>query len=132
DGRPHAAQPCPPAAGPEAVSPGSSRSAMNASASPPNQPPGHSPEEIDRLLAAFYSGEVPTPWPALKTPVVSPVRGRGTGLSAGRLALAASVAALLVGGWYVSGRLPIMPMDAGSLDAGKAIVPPELRPGSPP
>jgi hypothetical protein len=101
---------------------------MNATTSPPNQSPGRGPDEVDRLLTAFYAAEVPTPWPALAAPSVVPIRGRG-GLSAGRMALAASVAALLAGGWFVSGRLPMAP-EPVSLDGMKATVPSDLRPSS--
>jgi len=105
---------------------------MNVTTSPANRP-GDGPEEIDRLLAAFYSGEVPTPWPDFRAPVVSVGRRRGTGsLSAGRMALAASVAALLAGGWYLSGRLPVAPPNPLSLDSGNAVVPSELRAGTSP
>jgi hypothetical protein len=105
---------------------------MNVTTSPANRS-GDGPEEIDRLLAAFYSGEIPTPWPDLRAPVVTAVHGRGAGsLSAGRMALAASVAALLAGGWYLSGRLPMAPPNPLSLDAGNAVVPSDLRPGTSP
>jgi hypothetical protein len=92
-------------------------------------PTGGSPDDLDRRLGAFFRGEVPTPWPTLRAPVRTPAPVRGTGtLPAGRLALAASVAVLLVGGWLLSGRLP-GPPTAGSLDNGTATVPMDLRPG---
>jgi hypothetical protein len=96
-----------------------------------NSPQKQQPEDIDRLLGTFFRGEVPTPWPTFEAPIASPAVGRGgSALSPGRVALAASVAALLVGSWFLSGRLPGVPVDAGSLDSGKASVPRELRPGT--
>jgi hypothetical protein len=104
---------------------------MIASTTPPNPQSGDGPEDIDRLLARFFRGEVPTPWPTFAPPTLSPVRVRGAGvLSASRLALAASVAALLLGGWFLNGRLPGVPVDGGSLDTGKASVPAEMRRGA--
>jgi hypothetical protein len=106
---------------------------MTATTSPPTNRSGDGPDEIDRLLGDFFRGEVPTPWPTLRAPVASPVRPRTReSLRSGRLALAASVAALLVGGWLLGGRLPNLPPDAGSLDNSKATLPRELRPGTPP
>ncbi|HEY1379622.1 MAG TPA: hypothetical protein VGF55_22655 [Gemmataceae bacterium] len=96
---------------------------MNATTSPISD----GPDDLDRRLGAFFHGEVPTPWPTLKAPVTTPVQVRGGTLTAGRLALAASVAALLAGGWLL-GRLPGPPA-AGSLDNGTATVPMDLRPG---
>jgi hypothetical protein len=99
---------------------------MNPTTSPP-QTDGHPPEDLDRQLSAFFRGEVPSPWPLLKAPV-SPAVPRTAGiLPTSRLALAASVAALLLGGWFVSTRLPGLPGPAGSLEAGSASVPKELR-----
>jgi hypothetical protein len=101
---------------------------MIANASPPNQRAGDGPEDIDRLLGTFFRSEVPNPWPQLAVPVKTlrfPVASRS--LSSGRMALAASVAALLAGGWFLSGRLPGPVPSAGSLDNGSATVPSELR-----
>ena len=108
---------------------------MNPITSPP-QTDGHPPEDLDGLLSAFFRGEVPSPWPALKAPV-SPAASPTAGiLPASRLALAASVAALLLGGWFVGTRLPSPPGPAGSLETGSATVPKEMRrspqPSTPP
>jgi hypothetical protein len=95
----------------------------------PNRPPAGdgSPDDLDRLLRAFFRSRVPTPWPRLRAPTaVARVRGRGP-LPAGRLALAASVAALLAGGWLLGHRLPAPPTAAGSLRDGAATVPHDLR-----
>jgi hypothetical protein len=90
-------------------------------------------DDIDGLLTAFFRSEAPAPWPPLKAPVTTPRPSRGsTRNSAGRWALAASVAALLAGGWYLSGRLPGSVPGAPSLDTGSATVRPELRPGPQP
>jgi hypothetical protein len=108
---------------------------MTASTSPTNLPPGDGAEEIDRLLGAFFRAEVPSPWPEMKAPVATPARDRDRGrrpLRADRLALAASVAALLAGGWLLSGRLPSLPPDTGSMDNDKATLPQELRRGARP
>jgi hypothetical protein len=92
-----------------------------------------SPDDIDRLLADFFRGEVPDPWPTLRAPVVTPVRRKGRSpLRAGRLALAASIAALVAGGWLLSGRMPNVPPNVGSLDSGNATAPREMRSGNTP
>jgi hypothetical protein len=106
---------------------------MTATTTPPQQRPGDGPEDIDRLLGAFFRSEVPKPWPSLSAPTVTPARAwKRSTLRTGRLALAASVAVLLASGWLLSGRMPSVPVDAGSLDSGKAGVPHELRPGRTP
>src|SRR5207247_4249060 len=96
DGRPHASESRPPAAGPEADGPGSLPAAMNPTTSPPPTD-GHPPENLDRLLSVFFRGEVPSPWPTLKAPVTLAAPRTAGILPASRLALAASVAALLLG-----------------------------------
>src|SRR5206468_3382357 len=124
-GRSHASEPGTPTAGSEADGPGSPPAAMNPTTSPAQT--GHPPEDLDRLLRAFFLAKMPSPWPVLKAPVsLATARTAGV-LPASRLALAASVAALLLGGWFVSNRLPGLPGPAGSLDAGSATVPKELR-----
>ncbi len=100
---------------------------MNATTSPPNQRASDGPDDLDHLLGRFFRGEVPSPWPTLAAPVKSPISNSGSSsLSAGRMALAASVAALLAGGWFLSGRLP-SDAPAGSLDNSSATVPHGLR-----
>jgi hypothetical protein len=102
---------------------------MIANASLPNQQADDGPDDLDRLLGEFFRNEVPSPWPPLAAPVKTPVSRVGFGSWwTGRMALAASVAALLVGGWLLSGRLP-GPVPTGSLDNGSATVPSVLRNG---
>jgi hypothetical protein len=105
---------------------------MIATSSPPSQQAGDGPDDIDRMLGKFFRSEVPAPWPPLSVPVKMPARQYSSGtLSTGRMALAASVAALLAGGWFVSGRLS-GPMPAtGSLENGAATVPANLRTNTP-
>jgi hypothetical protein len=98
---------------------------MNPTTSPPPAG-GLPPEDLDRLLSAFFRAELPSPWPRLKAPAALAPRGRGA-LPASRMALAASVAALLAGGWYLNAHRPALPGLAGSLDKGTATVPKELR-----
>jgi hypothetical protein len=91
----------------------------------PTSSPQH--DDLDRRLGQFFRGEVPDPWPSLTPPVRMPVGRRDTRtLSAGRMALAASIAILLFGGWFLSGQFPAPPT-IGSLDSGNATVPRELR-----
>jgi hypothetical protein len=88
------------------------------------------PDDIDRLLGDFFRGEVPQHWPAAPLPRQAAVFVRPTTSQyGGRLALAASVAALLLGGWLLSGRLPSR-TQSGSMDDTKATLPTSLRGGS--
>jgi hypothetical protein len=66
--------------------------------------PDHPPDDLDGLLSAYFQEEMPTPWPAWSPPQTN--RPADVGRSLGpkrwlavrrRLAVAASVAALLVG-----------------------------------
>jgi hypothetical protein len=103
---------------------------MIATSSPSDQQGGDGPDNLDRRLGAYFRREVPDPWPQVPTPVKAPVgRQRETTLSAARMALAASVAALLATGWFVHGRMsgPIPP--GGSLENGSATVPSNMRLG---
>jgi len=69
-------------------------------------------DDLDRLLSDFFRAELPNPWPAppisddlTETLLLSarkPIR-RGPALRS-RFALAASVALLLAGGWFLSGK----------------------------
>jgi len=64
------------------------------------------PEDLDDLLRAFFRSEMPEPWPAMpvpeEPPALLPMPARKS-LFRSRLALAASVAFLLVGPWMLSG-----------------------------
>jgi hypothetical protein len=60
------------------------------------------PDDLDRLLSAFFRAEVPDPWPAAPAvPSAAPSRRPRRG---SRLALAAAVALLLGGQLYLAGR----------------------------
>lgn len=69
-------------------------------------------DDLDRLLSDFFRAELPNPWPAAPIPDEQP---QSLPLSArkpirhwsslrSRFALAASVALLLAGGWFLSGK----------------------------
>jgi hypothetical protein len=73
--------------------------------------PGLPPEEVDTLLRNFFRAEMPDPWPVLKAPATEPFRqerrpaSRWTPIRS-RMALAASVALLLLGSWCFSAKSP--------------------------
>jgi hypothetical protein len=96
-------------------------------------PEPSSDDDLDRLLTTFYRAEMPHPWPKLAPPLrVRPATVEGdprrSVLTHSRLTLAASVAALVAGGWLLSGRLPVAAPGPGvSLEGGSAKVPKELR-----
>jgi hypothetical protein len=80
---------------------------MNTTTRIPNPPEDGA--ELDRLLGAYFRSEMPARWPtapqpwaekaqAAADPSVNPSRKS-------RWALAASVALLIGGGWYLSGHL---------------------------
>jgi len=66
-------------------------------------------DDLDALLGAFYRAQLPTPWPAFQAPARSrtlPLRPdsvRPWPVLASLLALAASVALLLLGFWLLPG-----------------------------
>ncbi len=78
-------------------------------------PPG---DELDVLLGNFFKGEMPQPWPALQppeSPRLLSLNGRAVSfrpsssrsparrMLLSRIALAASVALLLIAGWFLGG-----------------------------
>jgi hypothetical protein len=80
-------------------------------------PPSHrhdgSPEgdEVDQLLRAFYRAEMPDPWPSFEAPAQAPTvlpfparHARRSIFVRSRLALAASVALLIGGLGFLSGK----------------------------
>ena len=73
------------------------------------QSAGQPPEEVDRLLSAYFRKEMPQPWPELKLPADSfpptlePAAARRP-LIRSRWALAASIALLLLGHWLLAGK----------------------------
>jgi hypothetical protein len=65
-------------------------------------------DEIDRLLTAYYRSEMPANWPEPPRPWTEPARiarTSGTSSNRSRWALAASVALLIGGCWYLSGQI---------------------------
>ena len=84
-------------------------------------------DEVDRLLSSFYRSEVPTKWPAAPKPWATQAQAnaveRSTNpASRSRWALAASVAILVGGCWYLSANMtngkhrPDGNFDSGSAD----------------
>lgn len=78
---------------------------MTPNASPP--PPGHPPDGLDRLLSDYFKNELPKPWPAPRA-IAEPAapRPRRDAGSRSRYTLAASVAALIGLGVYLSAGTP--------------------------
>ena len=72
--------------------------------------PGFGPDDVDGLLRNFFRAEMPDPWPTLKAPVemksTKPTAPRRWAPVRSRMALAASVALLLLGTWCFSVRTP--------------------------
>jgi hypothetical protein len=68
--------------------------------------------DVDALLGAFFQEELPRPWPAFQPPgrgrtlLATPTPRRPAFAIGSRLALAASVALLLLCGWLLSGKFP--------------------------
>jgi hypothetical protein len=88
---------------------------MNRVVDKPDSPGG----DIDALLGAYFKAELPKPWPAFQPPrrsrtlPVQPARSRPRFAFGSRLALAASVALLLLCGWMLFGRFPGVPSRPG-------------------
>jgi len=90
------------------------------------------PDELDRLLMGYFQSEVPSPWPSLPTPGSTQPAAVASNrhLSQSRLVLAASILALLIGSWILTGQR-LGPANSGvSLQEGAAKVPMDLRPDS--
>ena len=93
-------------------------------------------DNLEPLVRAFFRAEIPAKWPAAPLPKPEPV-GRpsspprrwvltGT-LAQSRFVLAASLLALLLGGWLLAGRFDA-PLDRpASFDGTTATKPPEFR-----
>jgi len=94
---------------------------------------GDDPDRIDRMLTDFFRTEVPDPWPTLRPPIHTPeLVLKSKSWTASHLALALSIAGLLIGGWVLSGRLPNAAPIPGTLDDGAAKVPTMMRSGNNP
>ena len=66
-------------------------------------------DDLDDLIGAFFRAEMPDPWPGSPRPRTEPARAPRREARAwaaySKLALAASLALLLAGGWLLSGKL---------------------------
>jgi hypothetical protein len=89
------------------------------------------PDKFDRLLTQFFRAELPATWPkAPRTRSKSSLARPGADpLSHSRFVLAASIAAILIGGWLLAGRLSAPPHRPASFDETTATRPPEMRLG---
>jgi hypothetical protein len=93
-----------------------------------NSEPG---DPLDVLLRSYFRSEMPRRWPASpQKRRLTPRHGGTDRLSVySRLALAASVALLLIGGWLLSGRLAgpdvpsLGPMGPGAAKKGDPLLP---------
>jgi hypothetical protein len=78
----------------------------------PTRPPVSPGEDLDGLLRAFYQAQLPHPWPdfqapgAAGTPSARGAGGRRLPLLRSRLALAASVALLVFGSFFLPRPAP--------------------------
>ena len=103
-------------------------------------------QRIDRLLSAFFKAELPDPFPTMKAPaadmpmpaVAAAAREHRSSLQQSRLSLAASVALLLGGCWYLSGQItapterPSMGTGDGSAKLIKELRKADAEPKKPP
>ena len=88
------------------------------------------PDNLDQVLTTYFRSELPSPWPSLPTPgTTQPAASvRNNRLSQSRLMLAASILALLLGSWLLTGQR-LGPANSGvSLQEGAAKMPMDLRP----
>jgi len=91
---------------------------------------------IDRMLSAFFKAELPDPFPATKLPArlelpmptAARYDQRKTALVNSRLSLAASVAIILGGCWYLSSQMsaPGDRATVGKGEGGSAKIPKEI------
>ena len=73
---------------------------------------GRSDGNLDQVLGAYFKSELPAEWPALHLPhsarIAAPsATHKSAGAVRSRLALAASVALLLLGQLWLTGRAPV-------------------------
>jgi len=89
------------------------------------------PDKVDRLLTDFFRAEVPATWP--EAPPINAAtaiaRRGGDALRHSRIALAASIAAILIGGLLLSGRTSAPPNRPASFEDTTATRPAEMRLG---
>src|SRR5262245_13639220 len=96
----------------------------------PTVPPD---EDVDAVLDAFFKGEMPDPWPAFRPPARTlPFRPaaqpRRRFVLGSKLALAASVALLMLCGWMLSGSMT-GPTRAGKENPGGIFGPGKAKKG---
>ena len=79
--------------------------------------------QLDDLLKSFFRSEMPQPWPSFVEPALGSlvVHSRSRSLFRSRLALAASVALLLIGSWWLSQRFSAPEPGMAPSQAGKVI-----------
>lgn len=99
--------------------------------------------EIDRMLSAFFKSEMPASFPPLKLPARSELpmpattmeytHGRRSATTRAKLSIAASVALLIGGGWYLSSQMSDKPTDSAKIGKGtdNAKMPKELKKAMP-
>jgi hypothetical protein len=84
------------------------------------------PERVDRLLGDYFKAQLPTKWPAAPRPDrARPATTRTSPAARSRWALAASVAVLVGGCWYLSGHSGAGKRGVG-LEGGTATHPKEV------
>ncbi len=85
-------------------------------------------QQIDGLLSQFYKAQVPTPFPPARSNAPMPVRPISRSRTVGsKLSLAASVALLVGGCWYLSGVVTQPTGKANTGTGGSAKVPELLK-----
>jgi hypothetical protein len=90
-------------------------------------------DEVDQLLRDFYKSEMPEPFPALKLPAVRPAAAVRWNMLRQRVALAASIGLLVLGGWLMAGSTgeftPPSGVGGDVGSAGKSFIPGTVKPG---
>jgi hypothetical protein len=89
---------------------------------------GRHGDDLDRLLSDFYRSELPNPWPVppvagVRTeflPLTAPPLIRRWSAVRSRFALAASVALLLAGSWFLSGKFEDVPASGAFNSTGES------------
>lgn len=97
--------------------------------------------DLDHTLSSFFKSELPNPFPPLNLPAraelpmpvaTMPMRERRTSTIRAKLSIAVSVALLIGGCWYLSGRMSDVP-DQAKIGKGidNAKMPKELKKAMP-
>lgn len=81
--------------------------------------------EMDALLRSFFRFEMPSPWPTMARPSVLPASRHAVDV-ASRLALAASIALLLLASFFLADRPSASPVPNFQLGPGEAAKPGKL------